>query len=164
MVEFAIKHMMFSTVKGRFGEVSGELFLDAEEPERSSVRAAVNVASIDTNEPQRDAHLRSPDFFDVANFPTISFVSKRVQRTGEARALVIGDLTIRGVTREVAFDTTFLGRGNDPWGKMRVGFSASTTINRSDFGLQWNVALEAGGFLVGDTVKINLEVEAVKKD
>jgi polyisoprenoid-binding protein YceI len=161
-VEFQVKHMMFTTVRGRFPEVSGELFLDAEDATRSWVKASVQVASVDTRDAQRDAHLRSADFFDAEQYPTITFESKRVElgrRENEAR--VVGDLTIRGVTKEVVFDAAFVGRGNDPWGNVRVGLTASTTVNRKDFGLTWNVALEAGGWLVGDEIKINLEIQGV---
>ena len=138
------------------------LDLDAEDPTRSSVRANVKTTSVDTRDSNRDAHLRSPDFFDVERFPEITFVSKRVDLRGENEARVVGDLTIRDVTKEVVFDASFLGQGKDPWGNTRVGFSASTTVNRKDYGLNWNVALEAGGWLVGDQVKIVLEFQAVR--
>ena len=165
VAEFAVRHLMISTVKGRFGAVSGEIVFDEADPTRSSVVATADVASIDTREPQRDAHLRSPDFFDVERFPTITFRSRRVEPTGRDGVYrVIGDLTIRDVTREVAFETTYLGKGPDPWGNTRIGLTAETTINRKDFGLHWNVALETGGVLVGEQVKITLDVQAIKKN
>lgn len=164
VVEFTIKHLMISTVKGRFGTVSGEISIDTSEPARSSVTVTIDASSIDTREPQRDAHLRSPDFFDVERFPTITFRSRKIEPSDrDSTYRVIGDLTIRDVTREVAFDATYLGKAIDPWGNTKVGFAAETALNRRDFGLNWNVALEAGGFLVGDSVKINLEVQAAKQ-
>ena len=163
VVEFAVKHMMFATVKGRLGSVHGTIVDDAADPSRSSVEVEIDAASIDTREEKRDAHLRSPDFLDVQNYPTITFKSSRVERTGQDRLRVIGDLTIHGTTREVVLDTTINGRGTNPFGLEVAGFTAETTINRRDFGLTWNMALETGGVLVGDTVKILLEVEAVKQ-
>lgn len=164
VVEFAVKHMMFSTVKGRFTEVTGTIHLDANDPTRSWVDASVGTASIDTRDENRDAHLRSADFFEVDKYPRITFRSKRVELAGENEARVVGDMTIKDVTREVVFDAKFLGIGKNPWGKTVAGLSASTTINRKDYGLTWNVALEAGGFLVGDDIKINLEIEAIQKE
>jgi polyisoprenoid-binding protein YceI len=163
LVEFAVKHMMFATVKGRFGGVHGTIVDDAAGPSRSSVEVEIDAASIDTREEKRDAHLRSPDFLDVQNHPTITFKSSRVEHAGQDRLRVVGDLTIHGTTREVVLDTTINGRGTNPFGLEVAGFTAETTINRRDFGLTWNVALEAGGVLVGDTVKILLEIEAVKQ-
>jgi polyisoprenoid-binding protein YceI len=163
VVEFAVKHMMFATVKGRFGAVHGTIVDDAADPSRSSVEVEIDAASIDTREEKRDAHLRSPDFLDVQSYPTITFTSSRVERAGQDRLRVIGDLTIHGTTREVVLDTTINGRGTNPFGLEVAGFTAETTINRRDFGLTWNMALETGGVLVGDTVKILLEVEAVKQ-
>ena len=162
-VEFAARHMMFATVKGRFGAVQGEIVYDEAAPTRSSVVASAEVASVDTRESNRDAHLRSADFFDAERFPKITFQSRRVEPLGEGQYRVVGDLTIRGVTHEVAFEGAYLGKGIDPWGGTRVGFSATATLNRKDFGLNWNVALEAGGWLVGDQVKLSLEVEAVRE-
>lgn len=165
VVEFAVKHMMFSTVKGRFTEVEGIIHLDREDPTRSWVDARVRTDSVDTRDEKRDAHLRSADFFDAANYPEITFRSKRVELAGQPEeARVVGDLTIRGITREVAFAARFLGSGKNPWGKTVAGLSAMTTINRKDFGLTWNVGLEAGGFLVGDEIQINLEIEAIQSE
>src|SRR5918994_2025195 len=153
--EFAIKHLMISTVRGRFADLTGTVELDADNPANSSVNVSINVASIDTRQEQRDEHLRSADFFDVANFPVLTFKStKIVPDGGEFR--VEGDLTIRGITRPVTLRVTEEGRTRDPWGGERIGFSGSTKINRRDFGLTWNQVLEAGGFAVGDEVKITL--------
>lgn len=164
VVEFTVKHMMFSNVKGRFTRVNGEILFDEADPTRSSVTATVDAASVDTGDPNRDAHLRSPDFFDVERYPVLTFQSKRIEPTGrEGEYRIVGDLTIRDQTREVVLDTTFLGEGRDPWGNRRIGFSATTTVNRKDFGLHWNTPLETGGVLVGDWVKINLEIQAVQK-
>jgi len=164
VVEFAVKHMMISTVKGHFGGVSGAIELDEEDVTQSSVSVEIDAATVDTRAEQRDAHLRSADFFDVENHPKITFRSRRVERTGDDTFRVVGDLTIRGVTKEVVLETTDLGRGKDPWGGERVAFEATTSINREEFGLTWNAALEAGGVLVGPTVKITLAVQAVKAE
>ena len=163
LVEFAAKHMVFTTVKGRFTGVQGTLEIDPADLSRSSVQVQIDASSITTGDAQRDGHLRSADFFDVEQFPTITFASRRVEPLGAERARVVGDLTIHGVSREVVLDAELQGEGKNPWGKTVAGFSATTTINRKDFNLNWNVALEAGGFLVGDNVKISLEIEAVKQ-
>lgn len=164
VVEFAIKHMMFATVKGRFGKVEGQIEADLDDLTTANVNVTVDVASIDTREEQRDAHLRSADFFDVEKYPTMTFQSRQITRRSDGQYDVQGDLTIRGVTRPVTLTATVTGSGKDPWGNYRAGFSAQGQLNRKDFGLTWNAALEAGGFLVGDEVKINLEVEAVRQD
>jgi polyisoprenoid-binding protein YceI len=161
-VEFAVRHLMISTVKGRFGEVSGTVQVDPNDPAASVVDVAINVGSIDTREAQRDAHLRSADFFDVDRFPTLHFRSTRVSGEGEDLRLT-GNLTIRDITREVTLNVTPEGQARDPWGGDRAGYSATTRINRNDFGLTWNVALEAGGFVVGDEIKISIDVELVKE-
>lgn len=161
-VEFAVKHMMIATVKGRFTDVAGTVQSADGDPAAGRVDVSIGTASIDTREPQRDAHLRSADFFDAETYPAITFTSTRIDRvTGEGFRLV-GNLTIHGVTREVALDVTAEGRGKDPWGGERAGFSAKTAIKRSDYGLLWNQALETGGLLVGDDVKINIDLELVK--
>jgi polyisoprenoid-binding protein YceI len=162
-LEFAVKHMMFATVKGRFAGVKGTIEIDERDPTRASVEVEIDARTIDTREEQRDAHLRSADFFDVDRYPTIRFRSVRVERIGEKQARVNGDLTIRDVTRPVVLDATFLGRGTNPWGQEVAGFHAETTINRKDFGLHWNAPLEAGGFLVGDEIKVEADVEAIRK-
>jgi polyisoprenoid-binding protein YceI len=153
--------MMFTTVKGHFGAVTGTIHLDEQDISRSSVEAEIDAASLDTRTEQRDTHLRSQDFLHVEQHPTITFKSTRVERAGEDRFKVAGDLTIRGTTRSVVLDTTLNGRGKTPFGTTVASFEATTTINRKDFGLNWNVALEAGGFLVGDTIKIGIDTEAV---
>ena len=163
LVEFGVKHMMFTTVKGRFATVSGTLVTDDANPAAASVSAEIDVASIDTREGQRDAHLRSPEFLDAEQHPTITFRSSHVAARGQARYVVTGDLTIRGVTREVSLEAELNGRGADPWGNERVGFSAATTINRKDFGLTTNQVLETGGVLIGDEVKIALEIQAARQ-
>jgi polyisoprenoid-binding protein YceI len=162
LIEFAVRHLMISTVKGRFAGVEGAVRLDESDPAAVDVDVTIDVSSIDTREPQRDAHLRSADFFDAETHPHITFSSKRpIARRGNAFTLV-GDLTLRGVTREVALDVTEEGRVKDPWGNERLGFSATTKVKRSDFGLTWNQLLEAGGVAVGDEIKISLELELVK--
>jgi polyisoprenoid-binding protein YceI len=161
-VEFAVRHLMISTVKGRFGEVTGTVTSAGGLLERGQVDITIGVASIDTREAQRDAHLRSADFFEVEKFPQMTFRSTRIEGTGD-RFKVIGDLTIRGVSREVTLDVTSEGRGKDPWGGERAGFSAITKIKRSDFGLTWNQLLETGGVAVSDDVRISIDVELVKK-
>ena len=160
VVELAVKHMMFSTVKGHFPKVSGTIVLNEADPAASSVTAQIEAASIDTGEQARDTHLRSADFLDVETYPTITFRSTEVVPRSRDRFVVVGDLTIRGVTREVSLEAELAGTGIDPWGGRRAGFTASTTVNRRDFGLNWNQALEAGGVLVSDQVKISLEIQA----
>lgn len=161
-VGFAVKHMMISTVKGRFADVSGTVIIDEADPAGSSVDVTIGAGSVDTRQEQRDAHLRSADFFDVEKYPTLTFRSRRVESVGKGELRVVGDLTIRDVTREVVLETSDEGRGGDPWGQQRAGFSAKTVIDRRDFGLTWNTALETGGILVGNDIRISLEVEAVK--
>jgi len=161
LVEFSAKHMMFTTVKGRFSDVSGTIVDVVSDVTRSSVEVEIDAASIATGDPQRDAHLTSADFLDVDTYPMITFKSRRIAGTRE-RFRVTGDLTIRGTTREVTLDAAFQGAGNNPWGNTVVGFSAHTEINRKDFGLNWNVALETGGVLVSERVKIALDVQAVQ--
>ncbi len=163
VAEFKVKHMMISNVKGHFPKVSGKLTLDESDPTKSKVEASIETGSIETRDAQRDAHLKSPDFFHVEKFPAMSFKSTgiKVVRNGELSAE--GDLTIRGTTRKVLF--TVEGPtppAKDPWGNTRVAVSATTKINRKDFGLTWNAALETGGILVGDEVTITLDVQFVK--
>ena len=161
-VEFAVRHMMIATVKGRFAEVEGTITLDEANPANSSVEARIAAASIDTKEPNRDAHLRSPDFLDAENHPYLTFRSTRIEADGR-RFTAHGDLTIRGVTRPVTFEGEYLGANTSPYGFRVVGLTAATKINRSEFGLNWNAALETGGVLVADEVKLSLEVEAVQQ-
>jgi len=163
LVEFGVKHMMFTTVKGRFGGVTGRIVTEGETPVRGTVEVDIDVASVDTRDEKRDAHLRSADFFDAETYPTLRFRSRRVEPAGGDRFRLIGDLTIRDATKEVVLDATFNGRGTSPWGQEVAGYSATTTINRKDYGLGWNAALEGGGVLVGDEVTISLEVEASRQ-
>jgi len=163
VVEFKVKHMMISNVKGHFSKVSGTLTYDEATPEKSSVEATIDVSSIDTRDAQRDGHLKSADFFDAEKFPNITFKSTNVKSTGAARGMVEGDLTIHGVTRKVALNVEGPTEpGKDPWGNTRIGVTATTKISRKDFGLIWNAALETGGVLVGDEVTITLDVQFVK--
>jgi polyisoprenoid-binding protein YceI len=159
-VEFVAKHMMITTVKGRFAELAGTIVADEADIADSSVEATLQAASLDTRSEQRDAHLRSPDFLDVENYPEVTFRSTAVSGT-KASFKVTGDLTIRGVTRPITLDATFEGEGKDPWGGTRASFSAHGKFDRRDFGLTWNVALETGGILVSNEVKINIEAQAV---
>ena len=161
-VHFTVRHMVISKVRGAFGRWSGKIEFDAENPERSSVTAKIEADSIDTREPKRDAHLRSADFFDVEKFPLITFASTKVEALGGDQYRVAGELTIHGVTQPVVLAAELLGGGKDPWGNERLGFAATTTIDRKAFGLTWNQVLEAGGVLVGDKIEIALDVQAVK--
>jgi polyisoprenoid-binding protein YceI len=161
-VGFAVRHMMITTVKGRFTDVSGEVILDEGDVTRSQVSISLAAASLDTQNEQRDAHLRSEDFLDVASHPAITFESRRITERGDGRLEIVGDLTIRGVTREVVLSAEEEGRGRDPWGGDRIGYSASTRIDRTDFGLTWNQALETGGVLVANEVKIVIDLQLVR--
>lgn len=161
LAEFAVKHLMVSTVKGRFTELSGSIVLDEADLSRSSVDVTINAASVDTRDEKRDAHLRSADFFDIETYPAITFKSTRVEPRGKDRLDVTGELTIHGVTRSVVLDAGINGRVASPWGHQVSAFSAETTINRKDFDLGWNVALETGGVLVSDRVKITIDIEAI---
>jgi len=161
LVEFSAKHLMITTVKGRFTDVEGFIHADDKNIADSSVEATLKAVSIDTRTEQRDNHLRSADFLEVEKYPEITFRSTRIEGTKKEFKLT-GDLTIRGVTKPVTLDVTFEGQTKDPWGGERIGFSASGKIDRRDFGLTWNVVLEAGGLTVGNDIKINIEVEAVK--
>jgi polyisoprenoid-binding protein YceI len=163
LVEFTGKHMMITTVKGRFKSVRGTLVLDEADPSRSSVEAEIDTASLDSGVEYRDNHLKSADFLEVEKYPTITFKSTRIEPLGNDRARVIGGLTIHGVTREAVLDTELTGRGKNPMGQDVVSFDARTAINRKDFGLAWNMALETGGWLVSDTIKIELAVEGIKQ-
>jgi len=164
-VGFEIAHMMFAKVRGRFEEMEGTVRLGPEGAiEDSSVEATVRTTSISTGQAQRDEHLRSPDFFDAEQFPTLTFRSTGVRDLGDGELAVKGELSMHGVTREVELAVTETGRGTDPWGNERVGFSASTVVDRRDFGLTWNQALETGGILVGTEVRIRLEIQAVRQD
>lgn len=163
-IEFAVKHLMIATVRGRFADVDGTVTYDESRPSNSRVEVSIKAATIDTRAADRDAHLRSPDFLDVERYPEITFRSTAVESAGPGRLVVMGDLTIHGVTRPVSLDVTQEGRGKDPWGGERMGFAGSTTIDRREFGLTWNQALEHGGWLVGHELKIRLEIELVRQD
>jgi polyisoprenoid-binding protein YceI len=157
---FQVRHLL-TRVRGRFSDFEGTIEYDQERPEDSSASITVRAASVDTNERDRDAHLRSADFFDVETYPALTFRSTAIARKGTAGFELAGDLTIHGVTRPVTFDVNFLGKAKDPWGNERIAFEAEATVNRKDYGLNWNAALETGGFLVGDEVKISLSVQAI---
>ena len=158
-VEFAVKHLMIATVRGRFGNVSGSVQVDESNPRSAKIDVTIDPASIDTRQEQRDAHLRSPDFFDVAQYPNIRFVGKRLEGDPTDEFRIIGDLTIRGVTKEIAVNVTNEGQGIDPWGNLRAGFSASAKIDRREFGLTWNQALETGGVVVANEIKVSVDAE-----
>lgn len=161
-VGFAIRHLVISKVRGSFTGVSGYILLDQRDMHESEVHAVVEMNSIDTNDDGRDEHLRSPDFFDVERFPEMRFDSTAVTVMDGQHFRVTGDLTLHGVTHPITLVATFGGRVKDPWGNERIGFEATTAIDRKEFGLEWNAALEGGGVLVGDTVNITIETEAVK--
>jgi polyisoprenoid-binding protein YceI len=163
VAEFKVKHMMISNVKGQFTTVKGALVRDESDSTKSHVEASIEAASITTRDAQRDAHLKSADFLDVEKFPVLSFKSTRISRSGDGGLTVAGDLTIHGITRNVIFTVDGpTPSAKDPWGNTRLGLSATTKINRKDFGLNWNTALETGGILVGDEVTITLDVQFVK--
>ena len=162
VAEFKVRHMMISHVKGHFTAISGGLVLDENDIARSRIEASIEAASINTRDPQRDAHLKSADFFDVEKYPTLTFRSTRITRS-DGNLEAAGELTIHGVTREVVFDVEGpTPPTKDPWGNLRIGLSATTKISRKDFGLTWNASLETGGLLVGDDITITLEVEFIK--
>ncbi len=161
-VHFSVRHLMVSYVRGEFTKVSGTVNFDPEKPETSTIEATIDATSISTRDPQRDGHLKSPDFLDTEKFPAIAFRSKTVEIVSDG-GKVTGDLTIHGVTREIVLDVEGpTPEIKDPWGKQRIGASATGKLSRKDFGLTWNVALETGGVMVGDEVKITLDVEVVR--
>jgi polyisoprenoid-binding protein YceI len=163
-IQFSVRHMMISTVRGRFRGFSGEIEFDPDRPEQTTVFARIDASSIDTDVTDRDNHLRSPDFLEVEAYPYLIFESKRVEQTGEETAQLIGDLTVRDTTREVVLDVAYQGMAQSPWGTTSAGFAATTTLNRKNWGLAWNQALETGGVLVGDKIKVNIEVELIKEE
>jgi len=161
---FSVRHLMISNVRGEFTKLSGSALIDPTDLTRSRVEVTINAASLNTREPQRDDHLRSPDFFDVANFPRITFRSSRIESLGPEHYKVTGDLTIHGATKEVALDVEGpTPTVKDPWGNIRAGVSGSAKVNRKDFGLVWNALTETGGVVVGDEVKISIEAELIQK-
>jgi polyisoprenoid-binding protein YceI len=161
---FSVRHLMISNVRGEFSKLSGTVVIDPADVTKSTVEVTLEVASINTREPQRDEHLRSADFLDAANHPAITFRSRRVTAVGPNRFKLTGDLTIRGVTKEVTFDVDGpTAPVKDPWGNVRAGITASEKINRQDFGLVWNALIEGGGVVVGDEVSITIEAELIQK-
>ena len=162
LVEFSVRHMMISTVRGRFERFSGTVEFNENDPTASSVDVQIEAASINTNESQRDNHLRSADFFDAEKFPYLSFKSTRVEKIDENNGRIYGDLTIRDISHPVVLETEYNGQAKSPWGATSAGFTANTKINRKDWNLGWNQALETGGMLVGDEIKIHIELEIVK--
>ena len=160
-VGFQVRHI-FTMLGGKFQDFSGTIKVDRAKPEASSVEFTIQAATIFTNDPKRDEHLKSPDFFDVPTHPTITFKSTSMKANGKDGWLVTGDLTMRGVTKQVTLPVTFLGEGKDPWGNEKMGFETSTTLNRKDYGINWNKALDQGGVLVGDEVKVQISIEANK--
>ena len=162
-VNLSVRHMVISKVRGHFAKWNAKLALDTANLTRSSVEVAIDAASIDTGVGDRDNHLRSPDFLDAQKYPSITYKSRRVEALSPERLRVVGDLTIRDVKREVVLDVEYGGQGKDPWGNQRVGFTATASINRKDFGLTWNQALETGGVLVADRVDIEIELQAIQQ-
>jgi len=162
-IHFSVRHLVVAKVRGQFTRWSGHVVAEPGDLGRASVNVVIDAASIETGVPDRDNHLRSADFLDAARFPELTFESRRVEPLGAGRYRLAGDLTIRGVTRPVALDVELGGRARDPWGNERAGFAAKVALNRRDFGLTWNQALEAGGVLVGDRVEVEIDVEAVRQ-
>ena len=156
---FQVRHLV-TKVRGRFTDIGGSIAFDEAAPERSAVTFTIQAASIDTGTPDRDKHLRSGDFFDVEQHPAITFASTAIRAVGGDAFEVTGDLTMRGVTKRITLPVTYLGKARDPWGNEKIGFETETAINRKDYGLTWNAALETGGFLVGDEVKISVSIQA----
>ncbi len=162
-IEFSAKHMMISTVRGSFETFNVVMNLNEQDPTKSSVEATIDLASITTREARRDAHLRSGDFFDAETYPTLTFRSTRIEPLGDNNYNLVGDLTIRDATHPVTIKVHDEGQAKDPWGNMHWGFNGETTLNRKDWNLNWNVALETGGWLVGDQIKVHVEIEAVQQ-
>ncbi|MEB2310874.1 MAG: YceI family protein [Sorangiineae bacterium] len=162
-VNFWVRHLMVSKVRGRFATWDGTLSFDPDDLTTAKLEVTIDAGSIETREEKRDAHLRSPDFLDAEKFPKLTFKSSKIEKKSGDKYALSGDLTIRGVTKPVTLDVEYSGTVTDPWGGSRAGFSASTSLNRRDFGLEWNQALEAGGVLVGDKVNLDLEIEVMKQ-
>ena len=162
-IGFSARHMMISKVRGRFENFSGTIDFDEDNPSASTVNVEIEAASINTRMDQRDDHLRSPDFLNADEYPALTFVSKRVEVDSANSGKLVGDLMIRGVSKEVALDVEYAGQAKSPWGTYSAGFSASTAINRKEWGLEWNAPLETGGVLVGDTINIDIELELIKQ-
>jgi polyisoprenoid-binding protein YceI len=162
-IHFSVRHMVISKVRGQFARWTGALHAEDGDLGRATVEVVIDAASIDTGVVDRDTHLKSPDFFDVARFPELRFTGTRVERLSDERLRVTGDLTIRDVTRAVTLEVEYAGRTVDPWGNERAGFTAKTALDRREFGLTWSQLLETGGLVVGDKIDIEIEVEAVKQ-
>ena len=162
-ISFSAKHLMISTVRGRFNSYSGTVEADEQNPTAATVNVQIDASSLVTGDEKRDGHLRSPDFLDVEQFPHITFTSTRVEQVDGSNGKLIGDLTIRDVTKEVVLNLEYAGQAKTPWGTTSAGFSATTKISRKDWNLNWNVALETGGWLVGDQITISIELELVKQ-
>lgn len=162
-INFSVRHMMISTARGRFEEFDGTFEVNEADPRQSKIEVQIQATSVNTKEAQRDGHLKSPDFFDVEKYPVIIFKSKRVEKASGQNVRLVGDLTIKDITKEVALDVEYAGQAKSPWGTINAGFTAQTKINRKDWGLTWNVALETGGMLVGEEVTISIELELVKQ-
>lgn len=161
-IGFTVRHMVFARVRGTFERWQGTISVDEEDPQGVSLEIRIETASIDTHEEKRDAHLRSADFFDSDSYPEITFVSAWTESTGEKTFRLAGRLTMRGVTREVTLDAEFLGAAKDPWGQDRIAYAAKAALDRTQWGLVWNAPLEAGGFLVGETIELEFDVQAVR--
>jgi len=162
-VQFSVRHLMVSNVRGTFAGISGTVQYDPDKAAETTVEAVIDVNSLNTNDEKRDGHLKTPDFFDVAQYPTITFKSKSVSKTGDGEFRVVGDLTIHGVSKEVTLNVEEVsGEAKDPWGNIKIGATAKTKIKRGDFGLTWNAALETGGFLIGEDVKIEADLQFSK--
>jgi len=162
-VNFSVRHMMISNVRGQFQKLSGTVEFDEAKPAATKVDVQIEAASVNTKDEKRDGHLKSPDFFAADQYPYLTFKSKRVEVKDASHAHLIGDLTIRDITKEVTLDVEYNGQAKSPWGTTNAGFSAKTSINRKDWGLNWNVALETGGILVGDQINVSIELEIVKQ-
>lgn len=162
-IQFSVRHMMISTVRGTFDDFSGTITFDEQNPTNSSVHVEIDASSINTREKDRDTHLRSPDFLEVEQHPTITFQSTRIEKVGRNSGRIYGNLTIRGITREVVLATEFVGKAQSPWGTTSAGFNATTEFDRKAWGLQWNQTLETGGILVGDKIKVDIELQLVQQ-
>jgi polyisoprenoid-binding protein YceI len=162
-IQFSVRHMMISNVRGRFENFTGVVEFNEQDPTQSKVDVQIEAASVNTREAQRDGHLKSPDFFNADKYPYLTFKSKRIEKTDATHGRVVGDLTIRDVTKQVVLDVEYAGQAKSPWGATSAGFSATTKINRKDWDLTWNQTLETGGVLVGDEIGINVELEIVKQ-
>lgn len=163
-IDFSVRHMMISTVRGRFEEFDGTFEINETDPSQSKIAVEIQVGSLNTKEAQRDGHLKSPDFFDVAQYPTMTFKSRRIEKVDDQHLNLMGDLTIKGISKPVTLAVQYAGQAKSPWGTTSAGFTGSTKINRKDWDLTWNQTLETGGVLVGDEITINIELELVKQE